>query len=179
MHAETAIGDDPSPRSKVFNSEMSSRLEEKLQIPLGAAEDKRPCRWLQGVRAVLRACYGGGETQVKSKGMIAWLDKFESNLPRILGPPQQRRATGQGIMFGYDEPGKTTPRTHSMAPRLKRKLTDVRKNVNIRWLRFDGTTQVKIENVQKIDGSVESSLSTYHAEPVKAVSSKEAARYTG
>ena len=108
----------PSPRSKVFNSEMSSRVEEKLQIPLGAAEDKRPCRWLQGVRAALRSYYGGGETQVKSKGMIAWPDKFESNLPRILGPPQQRRATGQGIMFGYDEPGKTTPRTHSMAPRL-------------------------------------------------------------
>ena len=43
----------------------------------------------------------------------------------------------------------------SMATRLGKKLTDVRKNGDLCWLRPDGKTEVMIEYVQQADGSVE------------------------
>jgi len=64
-------------------------------------------------------------------------------------------------------------------------LTDVRKSGELWWLRPDGKTQVTIEYKQKADGSVEPQkihtvvISTQHAEPLKAVRSKECAGYTG
>merc|ERR1712178_55261 len=88
-------------------------------------------------------------------------------------------AGDQGIMFGYasDETEVCMPLTHSMATRLGKKLTDVRKNGKCWWLRPDGKTQVTIEYKQKADGSVEPLkihtvvISTQHAEPSKAVRS--------
>merc|ERR1712096_503046 len=53
------------------------------------------------------------------------------------------------------------------------------------WLRPYGKTQVTIEYLQKVDGAVEPRkihtvvISTQHAEPSKAVRSKECAGYTG
>jgi len=96
-------------------------------------------------------------------------------------------AGDQGIMFGYasDETEDCMPLTHSMATRLGKKLTDVRKSGKLWWLRPDGKTQVTIEYLQKADGSVEPKkihtvvISTQHAEPSKAVRSKECAGYTG
>merc|ERR1712070_627073 len=96
-------------------------------------------------------------------------------------------AGDQGIMFGYasDETEDCMPLTHSMATRLGKKLTDVRKNGDLWWLRPDGKTQVTIQYLQKEDGSVEPQkihtvvISTQHAEPLKAVRSKECAGYTG
>jgi len=96
-------------------------------------------------------------------------------------------AGDQGIMFGYasDETEDCMPLTHSMATRLGKKLTDVRKSGKLWWLRPDGKTQVTIEYLQKADGSVEPQkihtvvISTQHAEPSKAVRSKECAGYTG
>merc|ERR1712164_8488 len=96
-------------------------------------------------------------------------------------------AGDQGIMFGYasDETEDCMPLTHSMATRLGKKLTDVRKNGKLWWLRPDGKTQVTIEYLQKADGSVEPKkihtvvISTQHVEPLKAVRSKECAGYTG
>merc|ERR1712139_667152 len=96
-------------------------------------------------------------------------------------------AGDQGIMFGYasDETEDYMPLTHSMATRLGKKLTDVRKNGELWWLRPDGKTQVTIEYRQHADGSVEPTkihtvvISTQHAEPLKAVRSKEVAGYTG
>jgi len=96
-------------------------------------------------------------------------------------------AGDQGIMFGYasDETEDAMPLTHSMATRLGKKLTDVRKNGDLWWLRPDGKTQVTIEYVQRADGSVEPRkihtvvISTQHAEPLKAVRSKEVAGYSG
>merc|ERR1712151_1066909 len=77
------------------------------------------------------------------------------------------------------------PLTHSMATRLGKKLTDVRKSGHLWWLRPDGKTQVTIEYLQRADGSVEPQkihtvvISTQHAEPSKAVRSKECAGYKG
>merc|ERR1712072_1593022 len=96
-------------------------------------------------------------------------------------------AGDQGIMFGYasDETEDCMPLTHSMATRLGKKLTDVRKSGDLWWLRPDGKTQVTIEYLQKVDGSVEPRkihtvvISTQHAEPLKAVRSKECAGYSG
>merc|ERR1712137_1281390 len=96
-------------------------------------------------------------------------------------------AGDQGIMFGYasDETEDCMPLTHSMATRLGKKLTDVRKNGQLWWLRPDGKTQVTIEYLQKADGSVEPRkihtvvISTQHAEPGKATRSKEVAGYSG
>merc|ERR1711912_75241 len=96
-------------------------------------------------------------------------------------------AGDQGIMFGYasDETEDCMPLTHSMATSLGYKLTWVRKNGKLWWLRPDGKTQVTIEYLQKEDGSVEPQkihtvvISTQHAEPLKAVRSKECVGYSG
>merc|ERR1711913_153672 len=96
-------------------------------------------------------------------------------------------AGDQGIMFGYasDETEDCMPLTHSMATRLGRKLTDVRKSGDLWWLRPDGKTQVTIEYLQKIDGSVEPQkihtvvISTQHAEPERASRKRECDGYDG
>merc|ERR1712038_1354860 len=69
--------------------------------------------------------------------------------------------------------------------RLGKKLTDVRKNGSLWWLRPDGKTQVTIQYLQREDGSVGPQkihtvvISTQHAEPLKATRRKEVAGYTG
>merc|ERR1712225_204676 len=96
-------------------------------------------------------------------------------------------AGDQGIMFGYatDETADCMPLTHSVATKLGKKLTDVRKSGELWWLRPDGKTQVTIEYLRKGDGSVEPQkfhtivISTQHAEPSKATRRKEVAGYTG
>merc|ERR1711865_478439 len=96
-------------------------------------------------------------------------------------------AGDQGIMFGYasDETSNCMPLTHSMATRLGKVLTEVRKNGQLWWLRPDGKTQVTIKYLEKADGSVEPQMihtvviSTQHAEPLKAKRTKECAGYTG
>jgi len=96
-------------------------------------------------------------------------------------------AGDQGIMFGYasDETEDCMPLTHSMATRLGKKLTDVRKSGLLWWLRPDGKTQVTIQYLEREDGSVEPQkihtvvISTQHAEPLKATRSKEVAGYKG
>merc|ERR1712057_125398 len=96
-------------------------------------------------------------------------------------------AGDQGIMFGYatDETADCMPLTHSVATKLGKKLTDVRKSGELWWLRPDGKTQVTIEYKQNADGSVEPLkfhtvvISTQHAEPSKATRCKEVAGYKG
>merc|ERR1719160_879464 len=96
-------------------------------------------------------------------------------------------AGDQGIMFGYasDETEVCMPLTHLLATLLGKKLTDVRKSGHLWCLRPDGKTQVTIEYLQKADGSVEPQkihtvvISTQHAEPLKAVRTKECAGYKG
>merc|ERR1712182_71388 len=92
-------------------------------------------------------------------------------------------AGDKGIMFGYasDETEDAMPLTILLATRLGKKLTDVRKDGTLWWLRPDGKTQVTIEYLQHDDGSVEPLkihtvvISTQHAEPSKAVRTNECA----
>jgi S-adenosylmethionine synthetase len=96
-------------------------------------------------------------------------------------------AGDQGIMFGYatDETADNMPLTHSLATRLGKKLTDVRKDGSLWWLRPDGKTQVTIKYKQHADGSVEPLelhtvvISTQHAEPLKCKRTEECVGYKG
>merc|ERR1712185_427249 len=134
---------------------------------------------------------------VKSKGLsdktCEVLVRINKQSPDIAGGVHVGKsdldvgAGDQGIMFGYasDETEDCLPLTHSVATKLGKKLTDVRKDGKLWWLRPDGKTQVTIEYLQKADGSVEPLkmhtvvISTQHAEPGKAVRSKECEGYTG
>merc|ERR1712071_509432 len=90
-------------------------------------------------------------------------------------------AGDQGIMFGYasDETENCMPLTHMMATQLGERLTDVRKDGSLWWLRPDGKAQVTIEYTQHSDGSVTPIkihtvvISTQHAEPSKAKRTEE------
>merc|ERR1711994_802749 len=123
-------------------------------------------------------------SSVDSKGLS---DKTCEVLVRINKQSPDIAGGDHGIMFGYasDETEDCMPLTHSVATKLGKKLTDVRKNGKLWWLRPDGKTQVTIEYLQKADGSVEPQkfhsivISTQHAEPSKATRCKEVAGYTG
>jgi len=62
-------------------------------------------------------------------------------------------AGDQGHMFGYatDETKELFPFSHLLALQLSEKLTEVRKNGTLKWLRPDGKTQVTVE-YEKKDG---------------------------
>merc|ERR1719333_927532 len=91
----------------------------------------------------------------------------DSNKPEDIG------AGDQGIMFGYatDETESYMPLTHQLATSLGSKLTEVRKNGTLDWVRPDGKTQVtceyKLENGVPIPVRVHTIvISTQHSEEV-------------
>jgi len=91
----------------------------------------------------------------------------DSNKPEDIG------AGDQGIMFGYatDETESYMPLTHQLATSLGSKLTEVRKNGTLDWVRPDGKTQVtceyRLENGVPVPVRVHTIvISTQHSEEV-------------
>jgi S-adenosylmethionine synthetase len=136
-------------------------------------------------------------SSVESKGLSCWSQEVKvcinKQSPDIAGGVHVGKdemdvgAGDQGIMFGYasDETEDCMPLTHLVATRLGKKLTDVRKDGSLWWLRPDGKTQVTVEYKQNSDGSVEPLkvhtvvISTQHAAPGVAKRTEECAGYTG
>ena len=60
---------------------------------------------------------------------------------------EEQGAGDQGHMFGYatEETAELFPFSHLLALRLSEKLTEVRKNKTLPWVRPDGKTQVTVE----------------------------------
>lgn len=81
----------------------------------------------------------------------------------------EQGAGDQGIMFGYacDETKEFMPLSITLAHKLAKKLTDVRKNGTLKYLRPDGKTQVTVEYdgdiIKRIDTIL---ISTQHSPDV-------------
>jgi S-adenosylmethionine synthetase len=97
-------------------------------------------------------------------------DAYEERHDRSVDPLDRQGAGDQGLMFGYacDDTPELMPLPIMIAQRLAQRLTEVRKDGTLAYLRPDGKTQVTIEydaqdRPVRIDTVV---LSTQHAEDV-------------
>merc|ERR1712072_1141222 len=193
---DTCLAEDP--KSKVA---CESATKDNMVAVMGEITTRSKIDYDKVVRGVIKKIgfdtYVDDLSSVDSKGLsdttCEVIVRINKQSPDIAGGVHVGKdemdvgAGDQGIMFGYasDETEDCMPLTHSMATRLGKKLTDVRKDGSLWWLRPDGKTQVTVEYKQKADGSVEPLkmhtvvISTQHAAPGVAKRSEECAGYEG
>lgn len=91
----------------------------------------------------------------------------------------EQGAGDQGIMFGYavNESDNYMPLTIDLSHKMAMRLSEVRKNGTLPWLRADGKTQVSAQYENgKITRLTNIVLSTQHAEEVTLANLQEAVR---
>lgn len=116
-------------------------------------------------------------------GVMVALDKQSPDIAQGVneneGSFEEQGAGDQGIMFGYavNESDNYMPYTIDLSHKLSMRLSEVRKNGTLPWLRADGKTQV---SAQYVDGKIKRLtnivLSTQHAEDVTLANLQEAVR---
>jgi S-adenosylmethionine synthetase len=118
--------------------------------------------WSCGVQVAI-----GGQSQDIAQGVD---DAYEERLDRSGDPLDRQGAGDQGLMFGYacDDTPELMPLPIWLAHRLAERLSEVRKNGTMSYLRPDGKTQVTIEYDEqdrpvRVDTVV---VSTQHAQGI-------------
>merc|ERR1712072_1436566 len=182
------------PRSKVA---CETATKDNMVMVAGEITTQAKINYDEVVRGVVKKIgfdtYVDDLSSVDSKGLsyktCEVLVRINKQSPDIAGGVHVGKeemdvgAGDQGIMFGYatDETEDCMPLTHSVATKLGKKLTDVRKSGELWWLRPDGKTQVTIQYLMHADGSVEPQkihtvvISTQHANPGVATGKDETA----